>query len=119
MDFNKVSYRTIEVDFNSEVDFEIAPFSMPVKIVGLYIYFKNEFTNEQEVELYSVFGESASHKGTEIYDKCKKRFTLKTEDVAFLLSKNKESSQSMFIRIGNTDGLQNTAYITLAYKTLE
>lgn len=119
MDFNKVSYRTMEVDFNADVDFEIAPFSMPVKIVGLYIYFKNEFTNEQEVELYSVFGESTNHKGTEIYDKCKKRFTLKTEDVAFLLSKNKESSQTMFIRIGNTDSLQNTAYVTLAYKTLE
>ena len=115
--FNNASYKTMEVNFTSKIVIPVE-FSTTTKILAIYVYFKNEFVAEQAIEVYSVFGDNSSHIGTEIYDKCKKRFTVKPSDLFYIDSRNKKN-QEMFLSIDNTEALDNTAYVTFTYTASE
>ena len=116
-DFNNASYKTSEIDFNANIVVPIS-FNTTAKILAVYVSFKTEFSAEQEIEIYSIFGENASHKGTEVYDKCKKRFTVKPMDLFYVNTRGKRE-QEMYLSIGNSETLENTAYITIIYTTAE
>lgn len=82
------------------------------KIDKVYVTYKNEFTTEQEFELYSMF--DGINKGAEIYETAKSRLSIVPEST-YSLESNK--GQSMYIRLGNSLSELNTAYITILYST--
>ena len=93
------------IEFSTAVKISQVAIPKGSKVEKFYVTFKTAFTNEQEVELVSMFGDN---EGTEIYEKAKKRLSITPDNVSSL-------GQEISLKLSNSDSEQNTAYITILY----
>lgn len=114
---DKKGFITMQIDnYTTEQENEII---IPCNAIidGFYVYYKNQFSTQQEIEVYSVYG--ISHRATELFDTCNKRYTIRPAGLSYVRQPshlaNSSSSQKMYVRLGNSLAENNTAYITITY----
>ena len=78
----KKGYITMQInEYTTEQEAEII-IPCNATIDGFYVYYENKFSVSQEIEVYSLYGDS--HKATELFDTCNKRYTIRPAGLSYV-----------------------------------